>query len=75
MVILIVLKIVFFFHVYKFLRKGHALHYFILISASPSYNEFILGSTNIGNEEGGEHTQGEVDFTPTYTYYNWSKTT
>nr|XP_022329069.1 arrestin domain-containing protein 3-like [Crassostrea virginica] len=42
---------------------------------SPSYNEFILGSTHIGNEEGGEHTQGQVDFTPTYTYYNWSRTT
>ncbi|XP_078330339.1 arrestin domain-containing protein 17-like [Crassostrea virginica] len=42
---------------------------------SPSYNEFILGSTNIGNDEGGEHTQGQVDFTPTYTYYNLSKTT
>nr|XP_022329071.1 arrestin domain-containing protein 17-like [Crassostrea virginica] len=41
---------------------------------SPSYSEFILGSTNIGNE-GGEHTQGQVNFTPTYTYYNWSKTT
>ena len=58
----------------KLVRKGH-LNYFTLISASPSYNEFILGSTHIGNEEGGEHTQGQVDFTPTYTYYNWSRTT
>ena len=54
----------------KLVRKGH-LNFFTLISASPSYNEFILGSTNIGNEEGG----GQVDFTPTYTYYNWSRTT
>ncbi|XP_056022792.1 arrestin domain-containing protein 3-like [Ostrea edulis] len=42
---------------------------------APSYNESILGPTNITGEEGGEHTQGQLDFTPTYTYYNWSKST
>lgn len=44
-------------------------------SAAPSYNESILGPTNIRDEEQGEHTQGQLDFTPTYTYYNWSRWT
>lgn len=44
-------------------------------SAAPSYNESILGPTNIRGEEQGEHTQGQLDFTPTYTYYNWSRWT
>ncbi|XP_061172553.1 arrestin domain-containing protein 3-like [Saccostrea echinata] len=42
---------------------------------APSYNESILGPTNIKDEGDGEHTQGQLTFTPTYTYYNWSKTT
>lgn len=45
------------------------------LSAAPSYNESILGPTNIRDEEQGEHTQGQLDFTPTYTYYNWSRWT
>ncbi|XP_062620948.1 arrestin domain-containing protein 3-like [Saccostrea cucullata] len=40
---------------------------------APSYNESILGPTNITEEGDGEHTQGQLNFTPTYTYYNWSK--
>ncbi|XP_048733656.1 arrestin domain-containing protein 3-like [Ostrea edulis] len=40
---------------------------------APSYNESIMGSTNIAGEEDGEQTQGQLDFTPTYTYYDWSK--
>jgi hypothetical protein len=43
-----------------------------LILAAPTYNESILGPTNIIGEE--EHTQGQENFTPTYTYYEWSKT-
>lgn len=46
-----------------------------IFSAAPSYNESILGPTNIRDEEQGEHTQGQLDFTPTYTYYNWSRWT
>ncbi|XP_048735830.2 arrestin domain-containing protein 3-like [Ostrea edulis] len=42
---------------------------------APSYNESIMGSTNIAGEEDGEQTQGQLDFTPTYTYYDWSKST
>lgn len=45
----------------------------LFLSATPSYNQSILGPTNIRGENQGEHTQGQLDFTPTYTYYNWSR--
>lgn len=40
----------------------------------PSYNEYIKGPTNIRTEE-DNNTQGQLDFTPSYTYYNWSQPT
>nr|XP_034323762.1 arrestin domain-containing protein 17-like isoform X2 [Crassostrea gigas] len=39
----------------------------------PSYSEYIKGSTNIRTGEDGRNTQGQLDFTPSYTYYNWSQ--
>nr|XP_022332254.1 arrestin domain-containing protein 3-like [Crassostrea virginica] len=39
----------------------------------PSYNECVFGKTNIKDEEDTEYTQGQMDFAPAYTYYDWSK--
>ncbi|XP_062597207.1 arrestin domain-containing protein 17-like [Saccostrea cucullata] len=40
---------------------------------TPSYSEWLFGKTNIREEEDSEHTTGEMDYTPAYTYYDWSK--
>lgn len=47
---------------------------FFYAAVEPSYNEYIKGSTNIRTGEDGRNTQGQLDFTPSYTYYNWSQT-
>ncbi|XP_062620954.1 arrestin domain-containing protein 3-like isoform X2 [Saccostrea cucullata] len=39
----------------------------------PSYNECVFGKTNIREEDDSEHTRGEMDYAPAYTYYDWSK--
>ncbi|XP_056022794.1 arrestin domain-containing protein 3-like [Ostrea edulis] len=39
---------------------------------TPTYTESIWGPTNIIKDEGGDHTQGQMEFTPTYSYYKWS---
>lgn len=39
----------------------------------PSYSECVFGKTNIRDEDDSEHTRGEMDYAPAYTYYDWSK--
>ncbi|XP_056022796.1 arrestin domain-containing protein 17-like isoform X2 [Ostrea edulis] len=39
----------------------------------PSYSECVFGKTNIREEDDSEHTRGEMDYAPAYTYYDWSK--
>ncbi|GFR83465.1 arrestin domain-containing protein 3-like [Elysia marginata] len=36
----------------------------------PSYNECITGKVDIRDED-DDHTYGELNFAPAYTYYNW----
>ncbi|XP_065943582.1 arrestin domain-containing protein 17 isoform X2 [Magallana gigas] len=38
----------------------------------PSYNEYIKGPTNNRAREDDKNTQGQLDFTPSYTYFNWT---
>ncbi|XP_022332250.1 arrestin domain-containing protein 17-like [Crassostrea virginica] len=38
----------------------------------PSYNECVFGKSNIKEEDDSEYTQGQMDFAPAYTYYDWS---
>lgn len=41
-------------------------------AAPPSYNECVFGKSNIKEEDDSEYTQGQMDFAPAYTYYDWS---
>lgn len=43
------------------------------VAAPPSYSECVFGKTNIREEDDSEHTRGEMDYAPAYTYYDWSK--
>ncbi|XP_061173611.1 arrestin domain-containing protein 3-like [Saccostrea echinata] len=36
-----------------------------------TFSESVWGPTNIESEEDGEHTEGERNFTPKYSYYTW----
>ncbi|XP_013417424.1 arrestin domain-containing protein 3-like isoform X1 [Lingula anatina] len=42
--------------------------------APPSYAECVFGKVNIRDDEDNEHTTGDVEFTPVYTYYANMKT-
>ncbi|KAK6180269.1 hypothetical protein SNE40_012456 [Patella caerulea] len=38
----------------------------------PSYAECVFGKVNIRDENDDEHTRGNMDYAPAYTYYNWN---
>ncbi|CAG5135197.1 unnamed protein product [Candidula unifasciata] len=40
----------------------------------PSYSECITGRVNIREAGDNEHTGGNLDYAPVYTYYNWGNT-
>ena len=44
-----------------------------LIATPPSYAECVLGKVNIKDEEDNEYMHGQLDYAPTYTYYNWGQ--
>ena len=46
---------------------------FVCFTAPPSYSECVFGKTNIKDDEDTEYTQGQMNFAPAYTYYDWSK--
>ncbi|KAK6180223.1 hypothetical protein SNE40_012415 [Patella caerulea] len=39
----------------------------------PSYAECAFGKVNIREESDNEHTRGNLDYAPVYTYYNWNQ--
>ncbi|KAK6180226.1 hypothetical protein SNE40_012418 [Patella caerulea] len=39
----------------------------------PSYAECAFGKVNIREESDNEHTRGNMDFAPVYSYYNWNQ--
>lgn len=39
----------------------------------PSYQECVFGKVGVADEDDNEHTGGDKDFAPSYTYYDWSK--
>lgn len=39
----------------------------------PSYAECVFGKSNVREEGESEHIRGDTEFTPRYTYYDWSK--
>ena len=41
------------------------------VSAPPSYNESVFGKVNVKDEDDSEHTRGDLDYAPVYTYYDW----
>ncbi|XP_050412712.1 arrestin domain-containing protein 3 isoform X2 [Patella vulgata] len=41
----------------------------------PSYAESALGKVDIRTENDNEHTRGNMEFAPVYTYYNWNRQT
>ncbi|XP_041373505.1 arrestin domain-containing protein 3-like [Gigantopelta aegis] len=40
----------------------------------PSYSECVFGKVNIKDEGDDEHTRGNLDYAPVYTYYDWGHT-
>ncbi|XP_071102899.1 arrestin domain-containing protein 3-like [Haliotis cracherodii] len=40
----------------------------------PSYAESVFGAVNIKDDDDSEHTKGNMNFTPVYTFYNWGET-
>ena len=43
------------------------------ISAPSAYAESAFGRVNAAEEDDNEHTQGNLNFAPVYTYYKWEK--
>ncbi|XP_071102891.1 arrestin domain-containing protein 3-like [Haliotis cracherodii] len=41
----------------------------------PSYAECTFGTVTIQDDYENEHTQGDTNYTPMYTYYNWGNMT
>ncbi|KAK6180227.1 hypothetical protein SNE40_012419 [Patella caerulea] len=39
----------------------------------PSYAESAFGKVNIREESDNEHTRGNMEFAPVYSYYNWNQ--
>jgi len=39
----------------------------------PSYEECVGGKSNIRDETDNDYTQGDMQFAPRYTYYDWSR--
>lgn len=37
----------------------------------PSYNESVFGKVNVKDDDDSEHTRGDLDYAPVYTYYDW----
>ena len=42
-------------------------------TAPPSYAESAMGRVNTKEDADDEHTTGNSEFAPVYTYYNWEK--
>lgn len=42
--------------------------------SAPSYAESVFGAVNIKDDDDSEHTKGNMNFTPVYTFYNWGET-
>ncbi len=45
----------------------------ILVISAPSYAESVFGPVNIKDEDDDEHTKGNMNFTPVYTFYSWGE--
>ena len=41
------------------------------VPAPPSYNESVFGRVNVKDDDDDEHTRGNLDYAPAYTYYDW----
>ncbi|KAK3098424.1 hypothetical protein FSP39_019320 [Pinctada imbricata] len=39
----------------------------------PSYSDCVLGQVSIKDKEDNDYTRGDMNYTPKYPYYNWSK--
>ncbi|KAL5005445.1 hypothetical protein ScPMuIL_018901 [Solemya velum] len=39
----------------------------------PSYSECVFGKVNIKDENDSDHTRGDLNYAPVYTYYNWNE--
>ena len=46
-------------------------HYYI--TAPSAYAESAFGSVNVTEDDDNEHTQGNLNFAPVYTYYKWEQ--
>ena len=46
---------------------------FTFTSAPPSYAESAFGRVDTREEGEDEHTAGNTNYAPVYSYYNWNK--
>ena len=53
--------------------KSHVTAQLSFSTAPPSYAESAMGRVNTKEDQDDEHTTGNSDFAPVYTYYNWEK--
>ena len=44
---------------------------FCSFSAPPTYTESVLGKVNVKEDDDNEHTRGNMEWAPAYTYYDW----
>jgi hypothetical protein len=47
---------------------------FSSFAAPPSYSECVFGKVNVKDDDDNEHTRGNMEFAPAYTYYDWGHT-
>ena len=51
--------------------SSQSWQYLLSFSAPPSYNKSVFGKVNVKDEDDNEHTRGNLDYAPVYTYYDW----
>ena len=48
------------------------MYFCYIYSAPPSYAECMYGKVDVRDDDDDEHTRGELNWAPTYTYYTWN---